>query len=304
MTPALIILSGLLLNTLLAGPRQLYVSLGMVWLGRVPAQMVRGLERRLNRDHRSEVKREMRGTMLVAVALLGSLLVGWLAGWLFQHNLIEILIVTMALPVRPAWDIASGIKKNLQAGDLIEAKQVLEGTAWRHYAVLDEYGVARAGIETLAIHFSEKIVAPALWYLLFGLPGLCLSKAIYLLRETLPPDLAFSHAARVAHAILHYIPSRLAALFWLASSLFLPSASPREAVHQITPMLPAASPQVLSLLSVAGVLKLSLGGPVSIYAKEWQGSGSPRPGAGDIGRALRLFVLLHLLLFIFVGLFF
>ncbi|MDE3060775.1 MAG: cobalamin biosynthesis protein [Pseudomonadota bacterium] len=304
MDRALIIVSALVLNVLLAGPRPLYIALGAVRLSRFPAKAVRGLERRLNRDHRSEAEREARGMILVLTAALGSLILGWLLGWLFQKNLAEILIVMLALPVRPAWDIASGIGKKLKAGDANGAKQVLAGTPWRHYAVLDEYGAARAGIETLAASFSEKILAPVFWYLLFGLPGLFLSKAVYLLRETLPPDLAFSEAARTAHMLLHYIPSRLAAILWLLASLFLPSSEPRIAAGQIMPKWLAAPPLALSLLSAAGVLKLSLGGPVSVYAKEWQGNGNPRPLAADVRRALRLFALLHLLLLILVGLFF
>ena len=37
--------------------------------------------------------------------------------------------------------------------------------------VLDEAGVARAAIESLAENFSDGIVAPAFWTALFGLPG-------------------------------------------------------------------------------------------------------------------------------------
>ena len=304
MNRALIVLSALLLNALLAGPRRLYQSLGAAPLLRLPAQAVRGLERRLNRDHCSESERETRGFILVGVACLISLLAGWLLGGLFQRNFIELLVVTLALPVRPAWDIASGIRKGLQEGDVSGAKQVLEDTAWKHYAVLDEYGVARAGIETLAVCFSEKILSPALWYLLFGLPGLFLSKTIYLLRETMASDIAFSQAARTAHMVLHYIPSRLAALFWVAASLFLPSSQPREIAAQIGAGFFTASPNRLALLSAASVLTLALGGPVSVYAKEWQGTGSSRPAARDIRRALTVYALMHLLLFILIGLLF
>lgn len=304
MDRAIIIVSALLLNALLAGPRPLYIALGLAEWGRWPAKAVRDLERRLNRDHRSESERETRGMLLVAAFAAGALLLGWFFSWLFQHSLLEILLVMLALPVRPAWDVASAIRKRLKAGDVMGAKQALEGTSWRHYAVLDEYGVARAGIETLAVSFSEKILAPALWYLLFGLPGLFLSKAVYLLRETLPPDLAISKATQAAHVLLHYIPSRLAAILWLAASLFLPSSQPREAASHISAKFLAAPPLAFSLLAAASVLKLSLGGPVSIYTKEWQGTGSPRPAAADLRRALLLFALLHLLLFILAGLFF
>lgn len=43
---------------------------------------------------------------------------------------------------------------------------------------LDEAGVCRAAIESLAENFSDGIVAPALWYALFGLPGLLAYKML------------------------------------------------------------------------------------------------------------------------------
>jgi adenosylcobinamide-phosphate synthase len=43
---------------------------------------------------------------------------------------------------------------------------------------LDEPAVCRAAIESLAENFSDGVVAPALWYLVFGLPGLLAYKML------------------------------------------------------------------------------------------------------------------------------
>ena len=43
---------------------------------------------------------------------------------------------------------------------------------------LDEHGVARAGIESLAENFADGVVAPIFWYLLFGFPGMAIYKAV------------------------------------------------------------------------------------------------------------------------------
>jgi adenosylcobinamide-phosphate synthase len=43
---------------------------------------------------------------------------------------------------------------------------------------LDEAGVSRAAIESLAENFSDGIVAPAFWYAVFGLPGLMAYKLL------------------------------------------------------------------------------------------------------------------------------
>ena len=43
---------------------------------------------------------------------------------------------------------------------------------------LDEAGVARAGIESLAESFCDGIVAPLFWFMVLGLPGIWAYKAI------------------------------------------------------------------------------------------------------------------------------
>lgn len=305
---AFLILCSLLLNAALAGPRRWYVALGLATVARYPAAWIRDAERRLNRDHRSFKERESRGMVLVVFVLAASLVLGAAGNWLLQRNFhfLEILFIGLLLPVRPTWDCVSQIRQGLHGGDLAKAKQALEDTAWKHHALMDEYGVARAGIEMLAVHFSEKILAPVLWYLVLGLPGLLMSKAIYLLQETLvrPGDSGqgFGKAARQAHAVLHYIPSRLAAVFWLAACVFMPAAKLRRAARQVSDGMKGRTPQAMSLLAAASVLGMSLGGPNSVYAQGgWIGNGTPKPMAADVKRGLMFFAVLHLFLFVFVG---
>jgi adenosylcobinamide-phosphate synthase len=48
----------------------------------------------------------------------------------------------------------------------------------RDPAQLDEAGVSKAALESLAENASDGIVAPVLWYALLGLPGIAMYKAI------------------------------------------------------------------------------------------------------------------------------
>ncbi len=306
MERAVLVLCALLLNLLLAGPPKWFEALGLGRLTRWPAVLVRMLERRLNRERRSSEERRLRGALLVGMALGGGLLVGALLNWLFQYNLrfIELLLVALLLPVRPSWDTAAQIRYGLYTGNPSMARAALEHTVWRHHALLDEHGLARAGIELLAVHFAEKIFAPALAYVLFGLPGLFISKAVYVLRETLPrTGDEFARATQAAHYALHYIPARVACVLFLAAAFFMPSVKAGEAVRKLSPAINRAAPQEIALLSAASVLKLSLGGPTSAYAQAWIGDGTPKPTAYDVKRALQLFAFLHLLLLVLFGLF-
>ena len=48
----------------------------------------------------------------------------------------------------------------------------------RDVSQLDESGISRAAIESLAENFSDGVVAPAFWYVIFGLPGILFYKAV------------------------------------------------------------------------------------------------------------------------------
>jgi adenosylcobinamide-phosphate synthase len=276
----------------------------------MPGHGIRDIERRLNREHRSIKARVVRGWIFTLFALFACIVFGLLLSWILQGNLrsVEMLLLACMLPSRSSWDMASGIRKALRANDLNAARQVLSYSVWKHHAKLDDHGLARAAIEILAVHFSEKIVAPVLFYILFGLPGFFISKIIYLMQETLlrptESEQAFAQASHRLHYMLHYIPARVSALLWVCASIFVPSASFYESAEQVKNGLWGEKPQDVALLAAASVLRLSLGGTLSAYMHEgWVGAGTVRAGEADIKRAQRLYLLVQLLLFCFIGLF-
>lgn len=315
MDRAILILSAIIANALLAGPRRFYARFRLPPVLQMPAMTLRTLERKLNRENRSLQQRRLRGIILVMVVVIASIALGVMLERVFRYyfGFLELVILAVMLPVRPTWDCASDIYKALKANDLPAARKVLEGTLWRHHAVLDAHGVARAGIEMLSVHFSEKILAPAFWYVFLGLPGFFASKSIYLLKETLvrpaamtqEGDSGFGRAAYVAHFLFHFLTSRTAALLWLAAMAFLPSSRPLDATQQVIGGdVDMGSPEYVALLSTAAVLNISLGGPTSVYiGDQWLGSGRAKATAPDIRNALYLFALLHLFIIILFGVF-
>lgn len=138
----------------------------------MPVQVLRDIERKLNREQRSLEERETRGFILAAVVIGSSFMVGWLISVIFGGNLhfIEFLLLACVLAVRPTWDIAFGIRKYLQVNDGFREK-----TAGRNY-LASPCGDGRTGtgarIRRNRRHpFLGKIVAAIFWYLLLGLPG-------------------------------------------------------------------------------------------------------------------------------------
>ena len=88
----------------------------------------------------------------------------------------------------------------------------------RDTAALDDAGVARAAIESLAENFSDAIVAPAFWMAIGGLPGAALYKAINtadsMIGHRTPRHEAFGWAAARLDDLVNLPASRLPRCFW------------------------------------------------------------------------------------------
>lgn len=305
-----IILCALLVNLLIGGFGRFYYNIGLSHLGMLPALGIREVERRLNRENRSSEERVVRGWVFIVFSVIACIAFGMLIDWILEDEwkIVEIFLLAAMLPLRSTWATASTIRRALQMGQLNAARRVLEGTVWKHHARLDQHGVARAAIEVIAVHFSEKIVAPIIYYLIFGLSGFFISRLIYLMQETLvrptESEQAFAEAAHKVHFYLHYLTARITAGLWLIAAIFIPSADVKDATQQVIYGFFGETPQDIALLGAGAVLKLSLGGPTSAYVHEgWIGAGTAKATSVDIKRAQKIMVLLQLLLFCGIGLF-
>lgn len=67
---------------------------------------------------------------------------------------------------------AAAVQAHLDAGDLPAARRRLTHLVGRDTSVLDESGVARAVVESLAENTSDAVVAPLVWGAALGVPGL------------------------------------------------------------------------------------------------------------------------------------
>lgn len=72
---------------------------------------------------------------------------------------------------------AAAVQAHLAAGDLPAARQRLTHLVGRDTSELDEAGVARAVIESLAENTSDAVVAPLVWGAVAGVPGLLAHRA-------------------------------------------------------------------------------------------------------------------------------
>ncbi len=307
MDKALLVVIALFISTIFGGWWQKLLNLlNISHLLDYPARLLRDSERKLNRENRPLAELHFRGMLLTIAVVVASFITGWLFSLIFGNSVVTLIILTISLPVGSSWSRVNYIKKYLKTGNLPAAREQLDGTVFRHHAIMDAPALARAAIEYLAVQFSEKILAPIFWFMLLGVAGLFASLAICLLQETLAGAASkptpFGKAARDAQFLFNYVPARLAVFLWIVAILFLPSSNWREVITKISVEMPTGTPNHLALLCAASSLNLSLGGKTSGYCNDkCIGSGKTIPTNADITRAQFLFVLLCLLLLISLG---
>ncbi|HRN85314.1 MAG TPA: CobD/CbiB family cobalamin biosynthesis protein [Hyphomicrobium sp.] len=253
-------------------------------------------------------RRRLRGVLALATVLLVSV-----SCVLLLDRTLDLLL-PVALAVIAKAVLASSLiagrsldERVSAVADALEQRGVDAGRAAlapivdRDTASLDEAGVSRAAIESLAGGFSEGVVAPLMWLSVFGLPGCALYKTVStvggMASHPSDPDAHGSYgwaAVRLDEAV--NIPSaRLAALWLAAAAWAMPGADWRSALLSAVRDGPrhrvrnAGWPEA----AMAGALGVTLAGPIDLGGRRidnsWMGSGRRALTAADIHRALRLY---------------
>jgi adenosylcobinamide-phosphate synthase len=141
------------------------------------------LDRKLNLKRLTASMRRRNGVLAILILLVASLLVGSVLhallsvfGWL--GIMIEALLVAIFLAQKSLADHVNDVSKALRSDGLAGGRIAVSRIVGRDPETLDEAGVCRAAIESLAENFSDGVVAPALWYAVLGLPGLFMYKML------------------------------------------------------------------------------------------------------------------------------
>ena len=147
------------------------------------------------------------------------------AGWLIQHAIVAImgtwswpllaLAAWPALAQRSLYEHVLGVFHALRADDLPAARQAAAMIVGRDTGALDPDGVARAATESLAESLCDGVVAPLVWLLMLGLPGIWAYRAINtadgIIGHIEPPYRHFGWAAARTDDLANLISARLSA---------------------------------------------------------------------------------------------
>jgi adenosylcobinamide-phosphate synthase len=190
--------------------------------------------------------------------------------------------------------VGAGLRLGLPQG-----RSAVAHIVGRDLLSLDEAGVARAAIESLAENFADGVVAPAVWGCVAGLPGMAVYKAANtadsMIGHRTPRHERFGWAAARFDDVVNLPASRLAALWLVCAAAVVPGADARAALRAVwrdagrhrSPN--AGWPEA----AMAGALGLRLAGPRqyggAVVHDAWMGDGRAAATADDVDRALLLF---------------
>jgi adenosylcobinamide-phosphate synthase len=301
---AFVLVLALLIDRFVGDPDWLWRKLPhpVVWFGKA----ISFIDTAFNRPHESAYLQRRNGflamlALLVACALAGALVHLCLARFHFTGLLIEAIIASVFLAQKSLSDHVQKVAEGLREGGLAQGREAVSMIVGRDTAELDEAGVCRAAIETLAENSSDGVVAPAFWYLIGGLPGLfaykMLNTADSMIGHLSPKYKDFGRFAAKLDDVANWIPARLSGLLIALSCLVTEGL--QMAKRSWTIMLRDArlhgSPNAgWPEAAMAGALGLMLGGPrkygaESVNAPVLNGSGRGNATLNDIHRSLTIF---------------
>ena len=111
------------------------------------------------------------------------------------------------------------VQRALEMGDTEGARKAVSFIVGRDTEALDEKGICRAAVETVAENGSDGVIAPLFWMFLFGAVGGFFYKSVNTMDSMLgyknEKYLYFGRAAAKTDDAVNYIPARLSALLMI-----------------------------------------------------------------------------------------
>ena len=266
----------------------------VVWVG----SMLAWLDRHLNQEDLSAWRRRLHGGLALFAVLTASIVPAFAVQMIVPRWLAA--VVASSLFTQRSLSVhVRAVGEGLERGGLAGGRAAVAHIVGRNPETLDEPAVLRAAIESLAENFSDGVVAPAFWCMLFGLPGLAAYKAVNtadsMIGHRTSRHAAFGWSAARFDDVVNQPASRLAALWLVLAAALHPGASAVGAWRAVwrDPHKHRSPNAGWPEAAMAGALGLRLAGPRTYGSTRvedpWMGTGRPEPTLRDLRRALALY---------------
>ena len=219
------VLGGFVLDALFGDPA--WLPHPVVYMGKAISKLEKFLRPRLPKTPQGELL----GGAIVAFCLpVGTFLLTGLVCWgaARLHPLLGLAVQMFwcgqALAARGLVQESTNVYKELKKPDLPGARKAVSRIVGRDTAELTAEGVTKAAVETVAENASDGVIAPLLYMLIGGAPLALTYKAINTMDSMLgyknEKYLYFGRIPAKLDDVANYLPSRLAALLWVAAAAF------------------------------------------------------------------------------------
>lgn len=272
---AMLLLPAMLLDAVMGEPKWLWSRYPhpTVVMGRIVAFF----DQRFNNGPAQRLK----GSVAMAVMVIAAGVLGAAIHLIPDLGLLEIITVAILLAQRSLADHVQAVANALRLS-LGDGRRTVAMIVGRDTANMDTSEVARGAIESAAENLSDGVIAPILWYLVAGLPGILIYKitntADSMIGHRTPRHEHFGWAAARLDDVLNWVPARITALL-IALAHGWTNATPilRDGPLHRSPN--AGWPEA----AMAVVLNVALSGPRSYHGQVTQYPWVNPDGAHHIG---------------------
>ena len=281
------VLGGFVLDAIFGDPA--WLPHPVVYMGKAISVLEKGLRARLSKTPEGEL---WGGRILAFCLPVGTFALTCLVcmGAAALHPLLGLAVQMFwcgqALAAKGLVQESMNVYRELTKPDLPAARTAVSRIVGRDTQALTAEGVTKAAVETVAENASDGVIAPLFYMLLGGAPLALTYKAINTMDSMVgyknTQYLYFGRAAAKLDDIANYLPSRIAALLWVAAAVL--TGNDARSAWRIwrRDRRNHASPNSAQTESAcAGALNVQLAGPAYYFGEYY-----PKPTIGDAVRPI------------------
>lgn len=156
--------------------------------------------------------RRIKGVIAMVALVIIAAAVGVLIKIIPDYGILELVMLAILLAHDSLTKHVKAVANGLRQG-IGYAREEVAKIVGRDPEVLDESGVAAAAVESGAENFSDAVVSPIFWFLVFGLPGVLVFKIVNtadsMIGHKSERYLQFGWAAARLDDLMNWVPARI-----------------------------------------------------------------------------------------------